>query len=579
MRARAGLSVVGLVAGTLAVIGGAAPASGGPPSGLVNVTTTADITDSGDGLVSLREAVGIANTDGVDSTVALASDAVYTLTICGGPTQEDSNADGDLDHTTTQDLVIDGAFATIEQTCPFDRVVDGVGGGDLRLEDVAITGGDVIGGNGGGVRMAAPGGDLYLAGAFIYGNRTTADGGGVATSSQISPNEIEVEVWRSSITGNSVLVGDGGGAAFYGGPVEIINSTIAHNRTDQGYIGGLRVGGWPVVMDHATIIANRTGGDGTSEGAAANLGASIVDSTATVVALGSGAPDCALPPPSGPGDDPWMTSNGANADTDGSCRFTEADDVDAPHPMLRLADDPRWTSSHAPSIFSPVIGAEEEPCSQAGDQLGQQRPDPDDFGGCDSGAVEQQPDPCVREFEDVDSTSTFFHEICWMVRSGITTGFPGQQFRPAQSVTRQSMAAFLYRFAFEPPFPEPETDPFPDVGASSTFGLEIAWMAGAGITGGFGDGTFRPGQAVTRQAMAAFLYRVAGEPEFEDPAEATFPDVPTTSTFFTEIEWMADAGVSVGFGDGTWRPAQAITRQAMAAFLLNMAQNVQLAGL
>jgi hypothetical protein len=54
---------------------------------------------------------------------------------------------------------------------------------------------------------------------------------------------------------------------------------------------------------------------------------------------------------------------------------------------------------------------------------------------------------------------------------------------------------------------EPGPGPFPDVGATHTFYAEITWLADTGITGGFADGTFRPGAAVTRQAMAAFLRR------------------------------------------------------------------------
>lgn len=58
--------------------------------------------------------------------------------------------------------------------------------------------------------------------------------------------------------------------------------------------------------------------------------------------------------------------------------------------------------------------------------------------------------------------------------------------------------------------------PFPDVSQDSPFKNDIANMADAGITGGFADGTFRPGQAVTRQSMAAFLGRGVGRAGFEN---------------------------------------------------------------
>lgn len=56
-----------------------------------------------------------------------------------------------------------------------------------------------------------------------------------------------------------------------------------------------------------------------------------------------------------------------------------------------------------------------------------------------------------------------------------------------------------------------DTD-FSDVPSDSTFATEIAWLAESGITQGRGDGTFGVGDPVTRGAMAAFLYRSAGEP-------------------------------------------------------------------
>ncbi|TVR18468.1 MAG: hypothetical protein EA387_14495, partial [Nitriliruptor sp.] len=116
-------------------------------------------------------------------------------------------------------------------------------------------------------------------------------------------------------------------------------------------------------------------------------------------------------------------------------------------------------------------------------------------------------------FDDVPSDHPFHDEIAWMVQEGITTGFPDGTFRPVNSVTRQAAAAFLYRLAGEPPVTAAAG--FTDVPTDHPFHDEIAWMVQEGITTGFPDGTFRPVNDVTRQAMAAFLYRfVFGE----DPA-------------------------------------------------------------
>jgi hypothetical protein len=58
---------------------------------------------------------------------------------------------------------------------------------------------------------------------------------------------------------------------------------------------------------------------------------------------------------------------------------------------------------------------------------------------------------------------------------------------------------------------------FSDVPSSHRFFFEIMWLGGTGVTTGYPDGTFKPGIAVQRQAMAAYLYRHAANPEGDDP--------------------------------------------------------------
>ena len=116
-----------------------------------------------------------------------------------------------------------------------------------------------------------------------------------------------------------------------------------------------------------------------------------------------------------------------------------------------------------------------------------------------------------------------------------------------------------------------DSDRFSDVGADHPFCDEITWMVGKGVTTGYDDGTFRPSAAVSRQAMAPFLYRAAGEPTFTDPTTASFSDVPVGHPFFTEIEWMKSTGISTGTvqptGKPLYKPVDPVSRQAMAAFL------------
>jgi hypothetical protein len=185
--------------------------------------------------------------------------------------------------------------------------------------------------------------------------------------------------------------------------------------------------------------------------------------------------------------------------------------------------------------------------------------------GCTSWLVEDLP-TCVTPFWDVGVAHQFCTEIEWGAREGIAGGLPDGSFRPTNTSTRQAISAFFYRLEGEPPFTPPATPTFPDVPLTHPFYDEIEWMVAEGITGGFPDGTFRPTATVTRQTISAFFYRLAGEPPFTPPATASFPDVPTTHLFFDEIEWMVEEEITGGFPDGTFRPGNSVTRQTTVAF-------------
>lgn len=181
---------------------------------------------------------------------------------------------------------------------------------------------------------------------------------------------------------------------------------------------------------------------------------------------------------------------------------------------------------------------------------------------------EPVPEPSKpQRFIDVAAGEQFYNEIEWLAASGITTGYPDKTYRPLNNIERGAMAAFFYRMAGRPRVILPKKSPFKDVDRSHIFYKEIIWMYQQGITTGYADGTFRPHDSVNRDAMAAFFYRQAKDYRFYAPSYTSFTDVRPNDTFYTEIAWMAHKGISRGWDDGTYRPLDAIHRDAMAAFL------------
>ncbi len=147
--------------------------------------------------------------------------------------------------------------------------------------------------------------------------------------------------------------------------------------------------------------------------------------------------------------------------------------------------------------------------------------------------------------------------------SGVTTGCAPERFCPRDPVTREAMAAFLFRALGLAP--TGTLNLFTDVG-DSPFAAEIDAIATAGIAMGCGNGLFCPGRNVTRAEMATFLVRAfAGDGVFDPPPDAFSDD--NGSTHEEDINRIAVMGITLGCGEGRFCPHGAVSRQEMASFL------------
>lgn len=176
------------------------------------------------------------------------------------------------------------------------------------------------------------------------------------------------------------------------------------------------------------------------------------------------------------------------------------------------------------------------------------------------------------DFTDIGPSDTFYDAVDFLSYAGITTGYPDGGFHPTGTVSREAMAAFLYRYMNHTttiPACTGTERMFTDVPVGHPFCGAIEWLGGSGITTGYADGTFRPGANVTREAMAAFLYRGFVDPTIPTctAGPRTFTDVGTAHPFCGAVEWLYTSNLTTGWPDHTFRPAASIERQAMAAFL------------
>ncbi|WP_430868462.1 SpoIID/LytB domain-containing protein [Demequina aurantiaca] len=170
-------------------------------------------------------------------------------------------------------------------------------------------------------------------------------------------------------------------------------------------------------------------------------------------------------------------------------------------------------------------------------------------------------------FSDVPKSHQFYTQITWLADEGFTTGYADGTFRPKDSVTREAFAAFLYRMAGNPSVSLPSKSPFKDVAKSEQFYKQIVWAYQTGVSTGYSDGTYRPEDKISREAIAAFLYRSEGRPSVTVPGYSPFSDVSTSAQFFKEMIWLYTAGITTGYADGTFQPKGNTSREATAAFL------------
>ena len=117
--------------------------------------------------------------------------------------------------------------------------------------------------------------------------------------------------------------------------------------------------------------------------------------------------------------------------------------------------------------------------------------------------------------------------------------------------------------------PPPPNPGFSDVPASAFYADAVAWLKAEGITTGTSATTFSPNDPVTRGQMAAFLFRLAGEPG-GSPAHG-FSDVPASAFYANAVKWLKAEGITTGTSATTFSPSDPVTRGQMAAFLYRYA--------
>lgn len=124
-----------------------------------------------------------------------------------------------------------------------------------------------------------------------------------------------------------------------------------------------------------------------------------------------------------------------------------------------------------------------------------------------------------------------------------------------------------------PPESKPQepawVNPYTDVSQDAWYYASVEYVSSNGIMNGYADGTFRPGQRLSRAHLAQLLYNLEGRPQV---SAARYTDTEEGAWYESAISWATDAGILTGYADGSIRPNALITRQQLAAMLYRYAR-------
>lgn len=190
---------------------------------------------------------------------------------------------------------------------------------------------------------------------------------------------------------------------------------------------------------------------------------------------------------------------------------------------------------------------------------------PDDY-------MNSKPDAVVNNmpFTDVGMGSWFYDNVKYCYDNGLMIGADASSFVPEGAVSRGQVVTVLYRLAGTPSVAG-QTCPFTDVD-ESWCNDAIVWGYNAGVVMGYDDNTFRPDECVTREQLAAFVYRYANDGAAASGKTLAFTDGSLVSDYAVPaMNWCINKGVVIGMGDGTLYPQGGSTRAQFAAMISRLA--------
>ena len=180
------------------------------------------------------------------------------------------------------------------------------------------------------------------------------------------------------------------------------------------------------------------------------------------------------------------------------------------------------------------------------------------------------------QFTDVNENDWYYDAVKYVYANGLMSGVSDTTFAPNANTTRGMIVTVLYRMENQPNVTIDNS--FKDVKSTDYYGNAIYWAKQNNIVSGYNSTTFAPNDNITREQMAAILYRYAAYKGYSVDKTSdlsNFNDTSNISNYaLTPIKWAVSSGLISGMGDSTISPLGNASRAQIATILMRFIENL-----
>ena len=184
------------------------------------------------------------------------------------------------------------------------------------------------------------------------------------------------------------------------------------------------------------------------------------------------------------------------------------------------------------------------------------------------------PASCPAErFTDVDTKQWYHEGVCYVLRKGFMVGKSETVFAADANLTRAELVLVLYRMAGQPSV-EGMNHSFQDVPADQWYTDAVIWAYNEEIVNGISDTVFAPNRAVTREQIAAIMYRYDGSMKVEQNHLKSYTDADSISTYAVDaMNWAVANGIITGTAMTTLAPRESALRAQIAVIMMRYCES------